>query len=146
MDWGTIMMMRHELLLVAVAVILLIVELNLTSETQGRVVSWALGLFAAHTLIGFFPVETGELFGGMYRSTGLTTLMKNILNIGVLIVFIQSAAWLKGNDDNHNRISEYFILMISTLIGMNYMISSGDFLIPSRVPLHVITRVFPAVG
>ena len=53
--------------------------------------------------------------------------MKNILNIGVLLVFIQSVTWLK-KEENSEKISEYFILLISTLIGMNFMISSGHFL------------------
>ena len=56
-----------------------------------------------------------------------TLLMKNILNIGAFLVFIQSVTWLK-KEENHEKISEYFILLISTLIGMNFMISSGHFL------------------
>ena len=71
--------------------------------------------------------HAGTLFGGMYVSSGTTLLMKNILNIGVLLVFIQSVTWLK-KDENSEKISEYFILLISTLIGMNFMISSGHFL------------------
>ena len=82
---------------------------------------------AAVTFIGFLPGEPGELFGGMYQSTQLTMLLKNILNIGVLIIFLQSVDWLK-QDQNREKISEFFLLMLSTLIGMNYMISAGDFL------------------
>ena len=53
--------------------------------------------------------------------------MKNTLNIGVFIVLLQSANWLT-KAENLNKISEYFILLFSTLIGMNFMISSGEFL------------------
>jgi NADH-quinone oxidoreductase subunit N len=53
--------------------------------------------------------------------------MKNILNIGVLIIFIQSVSWLKL-EGQKEKIGEFFILLLSTLIGMDYMISSGDFL------------------
>ena len=53
--------------------------------------------------------------------------MKNILNIGVLLVFIQSLSWL-GKEENKEKVSEYFLLLISTLVGMNFMISSGHFL------------------
>ncbi|MFH0865981.1 MAG: NADH-quinone oxidoreductase subunit N, partial [Bacteroidota bacterium] len=67
------------------------------------------------------------LFGGMYVVSNLSALMKNILNIGVLIVFIQSYNWL-GEEENKIKISEFFMLILSTLIGMNFMISSGDFL------------------
>jgi NADH-quinone oxidoreductase subunit N len=54
--------------------------------------------------------------------------MKNILNIGALLVFIQSVTWL-NKEENSEKISEYFLLLISTLVGMNFMISAGHFLI-----------------
>jgi NADH-quinone oxidoreductase subunit N len=63
----------------------------------------------------------------MYQSTELNMMFKNILNIGVLIVMIQSVDWLK-QEQNKEKISEFFLIMLSTLIGMNFMISSGDFL------------------
>jgi NADH-quinone oxidoreductase subunit N len=53
--------------------------------------------------------------------------MKNILNTGVLLVFIQSATWLK-KEENSEKISEYFLLLLSTLVGMNFMISAGHFI------------------
>jgi NADH-quinone oxidoreductase subunit N len=53
--------------------------------------------------------------------------MKNILNIGALLVFIQSVSWLR-KDENSGKISEYFLLLISTLVGMDFMISAGHFL------------------
>jgi len=84
-------------------------------------------LFAIVTAVGFLPAATGSLFGGMYQASATTTLMKNILNIGTLIVLIQSYKWL-GRPENRDRIHEYFMLLISTLIGMNFMISAGHFL------------------
>jgi len=63
----------------------------------------------------------------MYESTGIRLIMKNILNVGALIVLIQSVTWL-NKEENHDKTSEYFILLISTLVGMNFMISSGHFL------------------
>jgi NADH-quinone oxidoreductase subunit N len=53
--------------------------------------------------------------------------MKNILNLGVLIVFLQSGSWLRTKN-NYNRITEFYLLMLSSLIGVNYMISAGHFL------------------
>jgi len=119
--------MRHELLLVAITVILLIVEIFLPNTQKRKIILPAILLMAAVTIIGFLPGESGELFGGMYQSTQLSMLMKNILNIGVLIIFIQSVDWLK-QDQNKEKVSEFFLLILSTLIGMNYMISAGDFL------------------
>lgn len=119
--------MRHELLLVAITVILLIVEIFLPAGKKQQIIIPALLLMAAVTIVGFLPANPGELFGGMYRSTPLNVMVKNILNIGVLIVFIQSVDWLK-QEQNREKISEFFLLILATLIGMNYMISAGDFL------------------
>ncbi len=119
--------MRHELLLIVITVILLIVEIFLPNTGKHKIILPAILLMAAVTIIGFIPATPGILFGGMYQSTPFTVLLKNILNLGVLIVFIQSVDWLK-QDQNREKVSEYFLLILSTLIGMNFMISSGDFL------------------
>jgi NADH-quinone oxidoreductase subunit N len=119
--------MRQELMLSILALLVLIIDLNLKANKKELIIPIVLTLFLAHTVIGFLPVDYGVLFGGMYRSNELTTMMKNILNVGVLIILFQSVAWLK-KPDNKEKISEYFILLFSTLIGMYFMISSGDFL------------------
>jgi NADH-quinone oxidoreductase subunit N len=121
------LIMRHELLLIAITVILLIIEIFLPNDQKHKIILPSILLMAAVTIAGFFPGETGVLFGGMYKTTALTLLFKNILNIGVLIVFIQSVDWLK-KPENKEKISEYFLLLLSTLIGMNFMVSAGDFL------------------
>jgi NADH-quinone oxidoreductase subunit N len=84
-------------------------------------------LLGVITIAGFLPASIGTLFGGMYVTSHTTLLMKNILNIGALLVFIQSVTWLK-KEENSEKISEYFLLLISTLVGMNFMISAGHFL------------------
>lgn len=128
MNYTGLLLMRHELLLVAMVAILLFAELLLADKGKSCTIKLlAIGLFLLNTIAGFIPIETGVLFGGMYQTTPLIILVKNILNIGVLIVFMQSYKWL-GNEDNSYKTSEYFILILATLIGMNFMISSGDFL------------------
>ncbi|MDP4189796.1 MAG: proton-conducting transporter membrane subunit, partial [Bacteroidota bacterium] len=120
-------LMRNELLLVLVLLILLVAEIFTPENKKSRIINYSLVLLFLVTGVGFLPAHTGQLFGGMYQSSSLTILMKNILNIGTFIVFLQAAAWLK-KEENQDRISEFFMLMLSTLIGMDYMISSGDFL------------------
>jgi NADH-quinone oxidoreductase subunit N len=127
MTIANFLLMRHELLLVIITLIILIAELALDDKVKLRVVPLAIGLFLVHTIIGFLPIKEGVLFGGMFHTNGTINLMKNILNIGVLIVLVQSWTWIR-HPDNHPRVSEYFMLMFSTLIGMYFMISSGDFL------------------
>ncbi len=119
--------MRHELLLVAITVILLLVEIFLPEDKKHKIILTAIILMALVTIAGFIPGPTGVLFGGMYGTSPLILLMKNILNIGVLIIFIQSVSWLKLKEQK-DRIGEFFVVLLSTLIGMDYMISSGDFL------------------
>src|ERR1035437_1465736 len=127
MNFSNILTMRHELMLTLMALVVLIIDLNLHNRDKHLIIPITLSLFFIHTVIGFLPSETSVLFGGMYRTNALLVMMKNILNIGVLIILLQSVTWLK-KEENREKISEYFILLFSTLIGMNFMISSGDFL------------------
>jgi NADH-quinone oxidoreductase subunit N len=120
-------LMRHELLLTIAVIIALIAEIFRDPAGKGRITFLHIAIFSVITLAGFFPVPGGILFGGMYISSGVTVLMKNILNIGVLIVIIQSFTWLE-KEENSERISEYFVLVISSVTGMNFMIASGHFL------------------
>ena len=121
------LIMRHELILTVAALLVLIAEISADEGRKKSVSMFAIILFSIATFAGFLPSPTGSLFGGMYESTPLRLVMKNILNIGALLVFIQSVTWLK-KDENRERTSEYFILLISTLIGMDFMISAGHFL------------------
>ena len=121
------LIMRHELLLVAITVILLLVEIFLPQDKKHKIILPAILLMALVTIAGFIPGPTGVLFGGMYGTSPLIILMKNILNIGVLIIFIQSVSWLRLPEQKE-KIGEFYVILLSTLIGMDYMISSGDFL------------------
>ncbi len=121
------LIMRHELLLIAITVILLLVEIFLPAGKKERIITPAILLMLAVLILGFIPGPTGSLFGGMYQTTNLILMLKNILNIGAFIVMVQSVDWLR-KPENNEKISEYYILLLSTLVGMQYMISSGDFL------------------
>jgi len=125
MDISNFIIMKHELLLTIATLILLIAEIAI--DDKKKIIPFAIGLFGLHTIYGFFGNVSGEIFGGMYQNSALIILMKNILNIGVFIILLQASTWLL-KEENKARISEFFILLFSTLIGMNFMISSGDFL------------------
>ena len=127
MNFSDILTMRHELLLTLIALVVLIIDLNLHNRDKHLIIPITLALFFIHTVVGFLPSAPSILFGGMYHTTVLLVTMKNILNVGVLIILFQSVTWLK-KEENREKISEYFILLFSTLIGMYFMISSGDFL------------------
>lgn len=128
MSLGTFLIMRHELLLIAAALLVLIAELFWNPKKKGSISLFSIIVFAIVTIAGFIPSPEGSLFGGMYISAPSRLIMKNILNIGALLIFIQSVSWLK-KEENSEKVSEYFLLLISTLTGMNFMISAGHFLI-----------------
>lgn len=127
MNINDFFLMRHELVLVIIALLLLMVDLGLKPANKRRILPVAIVLFLIHTLIGFLPNESGILFGGMFQTSPLILMMKNVLNVGVFIILLQSYGWLI-KDENKEKMSEFFVLMFSTLIGMYFMISAGDFL------------------
>lgn len=124
---SNILIMRQEILLISILLILLIANIFKINSSRKGLNTFAIILFSLLTVIGFLPVEIGNLFGGMYQSTPTTILMKNILNVGVLILLLQSSSWVNSSDNKHNS-TEFIIILLSTLVGMNYMISAGDFL------------------
>jgi len=126
MNLESFLLMRHEIVLTAALMIILIAELS--TENKKSIVNLSLILMVAATVIGFIPSHEGTLFGGMYQTNHMKVLMKNILNVGTMILFFQVADWIK-KPEYHNKISEFYMLILSTLIGMNFMISSGHFLL-----------------
>ena len=127
MDLTTFQIIRQELLLVLITLLVVIVDLATSENKKQHVILFALVSFGILTVVGFLPMKEGSLFGGMYNTTPLLVAMKNILNIAMLVVLLQSVRWLQ-TEENKGKSSEYFILLFSTLIGMDFMISSGDFL------------------
>ncbi|WP_372945241.1 NADH-quinone oxidoreductase subunit N [Muriicola sp.] len=128
MNLETVLLLRQEISILVIALILLIYEIFARDRQKEGVISLAIVLFAIHTGIGFLDMKEGLLFGGMFRTNALIHLFKNILNIGVLIVLLQSAEWVKRELVPQNRGSEFFILLLSSLLGLQFLISSGDFL------------------
>jgi len=127
MGVSELLLMRHEWALVAAVLLLLIFEIALPENGKKKINFIAAILVATATIIGFLPAEQGTLFGGMYITDPLRQLMKNILNIGVVLIFLQSVHWL-SQDLYKDRSSEFYMLILASLIGVNYMISSGHFL------------------
>lgn len=128
MDISSFLLMRHELILLGVILLLIIAEIFISKEKKSSIIHLAIFLFGIHTALGFLGQSDGELFGGMFRTDGMIHFFKNILNIGVLIILLQSADWLEDKVVKEGRGSEFFILMFSSLLGMYFMISAGDFL------------------
>jgi NADH-quinone oxidoreductase subunit N len=86
--------------------------------------------FAALTVLGFCPCLAADtsVFGGMYQTSDAIVTIKNILNIGTLIVLIQSVTWA-NSEFTRIRRGEFYELILLTLFGMYLMISAGHFLV-----------------
>jgi len=128
MNIDSFLLMRQEILLLAIILLLIITEIFMPQNKKSSIVHLAIFLFGIHTIVGFFAIDESSLFGGMFRTNGLIHFFKNLLNISVLIILLQSADWLQEKIIQQNRGTEFFVLMFSSLLGMYFMISSGDFL------------------
>lgn len=128
MDFSSFLLMRQEIILLTIILLLVTAEISISKTKKHSIVHLAIFLFGIHTLVGFFPTETGSLFGGMFRTNALIHFFKNVLNVGVLILLLQSADWIQEKIVGQHRGTEFFILLFSSLFGMYFMISSGDFL------------------
>ena len=120
-----LLLMKSELLVTALIFMLLFIKISdkTSNENVLRIVNVLLLL---NVVAGFCCMNTtGELFSGMFRTNELMALEKNMLNIGTLLISLLSYEWLK----NHRHLPEFFILLLSSLLGMFFMISSGNFLI-----------------
>ncbi|VAW25201.1 NADH-ubiquinone oxidoreductase chain N [hydrothermal vent metagenome] len=128
MNWESLLLMRSEIGLLAIILLLVIFEIFSNKKQKAGIIPFALILLAINTVIGFLPLNTGEIFGGMFRTNALLHLFKTTLSIGVLILLLQSADWLKEKVVAENKSTEFLILILSSLLGTYYMISAGDFL------------------
>ena len=84
-------------------------------------------LMLVQVVVTLVPQEPTSAFGGMYVTTAAVNVMKTILAAGTLVVLIQSRKWLSRPDTSFKE-GEFYMLVVSTLLGMNMMMSSGHFL------------------
>ncbi|MFI5219823.1 MAG: NADH-quinone oxidoreductase subunit N [Bacteroidia bacterium] len=117
-------LMKFELLLTLILFILLFLKLGKESMSNASLLNLVNVMLLVNFIAGFLFNHNGELFNGMFRTNNLIAFEKNILNLGTLIISLQATAWLK----NHKHLPEFFMLLLSTLIGMFFMISSNNLL------------------
>ncbi|MGP8215746.1 MAG: NADH-quinone oxidoreductase subunit N [Bacteroidia bacterium] len=116
--------MKSELSLALIIFILLFLKVWDGIKSPSLLLHLANILLLANFLLGFLQNTSGELFNSMYFTNNSIQLEKNILNFGTFVISLQAFDWLK----THKHLLEFYILLLSTLLGMFYMISSGNFL------------------
>ena len=148
MDYSQFLYMQEEISLLAVILIIFISDLFLCGKYEKAALctdgtckmtcgcnsrSWLpIILLVIHTAINFLPWSKGaavatSAFDGMYQHTAMMTIMKSVLNVGVIIVFLMSNSWV-NRAENQIKQAEYHMLTLFTLLGMYLMISSGHFI------------------
>jgi len=119
-----LILMKQELVITLIIFILLFVKLGKEETKNETLINLVNILLTLNFVSGFLFQQSGTLFGDMFRTTELFTFEKNLLNLGTLIISLQSYNWLK----EHKHVPEFYILLLSTLLGMFFMISSNNLL------------------
>ena len=128
MNYGQFLNMIPEATLVAILIIAFLADFASSKNTERK---WfhpfMCVLFVCQTVVSLLQCEPTSAFGGMYVTTAATNVMKSILAAGTLIVVIQAGQWLRRPDTSFKE-GEFYMLVASTLLGMNMMMSAGHFL------------------
>src|SRR5829696_2849730 len=118
-----LILMKQEMALIVLIFILMFLKLGKDRSNVGYM-NIVNVLLLLNLVLGFIWNREGILFNEMFRTNRLMVLEKNILNLGMLIISMQSYSWLK----THKHVPEFYILLLSTMLGMFFMISGGNLL------------------
>ena len=116
-------LLKSELVVSFIIFLLLTIKVGKGMKNES-LLSLVQFLLLANFVAGFFFNEAGSLFGGIYTTNALITFQKSILSFGVYLISLLFADWLLKSE----HMPEFFILVLSALLGMFFMISSGNLL------------------
>ena len=120
--------MIPEALLVLALMIVFFADFCLTkSERKVGVLGKLTAALLLCQTIMLTTVGPAEAFGGMYVAGQAAQVMKLILTFGTFIVVVMAEPWLEREASKY--AGEFHLLVLSTLLGMYIMMSSGSFLI-----------------
>jgi NADH-quinone oxidoreductase subunit N len=127
MNYGQFLNMMPEAFLVLWLVVVFVADFCLMKDEQKtrKLGLITMGALICQTCLLFGCQEPQTAFGGIYVTSQMVNVMKIILTAGTLIVVIMSHTWL---ETNKKLSGEFFMLVLSTLLGMYMMMSSGSFL------------------
>ncbi len=119
-----LILMKSEWVLLLIIIIFLFIKVGSTEWKNENLLYLANILLLINFILGFVLNTDGIIFDEMFKTNSLICLEKNILNLGTLLISLQSYHWLK----NHKHVAEFYMLLLSTLLGMFFMISSNNLL------------------
>ncbi|MCH5233460.1 MAG: NADH-quinone oxidoreductase subunit N [Muribaculaceae bacterium] len=121
--------MIPEMIILGIFILVFLFDTFCSENSKRLLTPFTAIIFALGTIaIWVIPPSGIEVFGGMYVNDAATNAIKAILNIGVFIVFLQSAKWAES-DEIAVRRGEFYELLLVTVFGMYLMISSRHFLL-----------------
>ncbi len=119
-----LVLMKQEWMVIAILFILLFIKVFSQDWQNENILKLVNILLFINLITGFFGYRDGILFNEMFKTNHLIVTEKNILSLGTFIVSLQSWSWLKNN----KQVLEFYLLLLSTLLGMFFMISAGNLL------------------
>jgi len=121
MDFITIM--KNDLMLVAIIFLLLFIKLGkgIKNDTLLSIIQL---LLLINFVAGFFMNDDYTAFDNMYQTSPVIAFQKSILSLGVYLISLLFSGWLRKSEN----LTEFFILMLSALLGMFLLLSSSNFL------------------
>ena len=128
MNYGQFLNMVPEFYLVLILLAVFVVDfcMHKSEKKLDCLSAVTCALLVALTARIALLAEPAEAFGGLYVASAAVNVMKVILAFGTLIVVIMAYPWLKTCE---RLAGEFYMLIISTLLGMYIMMSSGNFLL-----------------
>lgn len=115
--------MKPELVIAVIIFLLLFIKIG-KGITNERLLPLIQVLLLLNFAAGFFAVEEGTLFGGLYKTSVLIGYEKNVLHLGVFLISLLFSDWFK----QCFHLAEFFILLLSALLGMDFLLSSNNLL------------------
>jgi len=119
-----LILMKQEWAVVMILFILLFIKVGSKGWTNENILNLVNILLLLNFIVGLFGSKDGMLFNEMFKTNHLIAGEKNILSLGTYIIALQSYSWLK----NSKHVLEFYMLLLSTLLGMFFMISAGNLL------------------
>jgi NADH-quinone oxidoreductase subunit N len=119
-----IILMKPELVVTAIIFLLLFTRIGKAVKNE-TLLPLIQALLLVNFLQGFFYVREGSLFDGMFQATAIMHFQKSILSLGVYLIALLCSDWLKKTA----HLAEFFMLMLSALLGMYFLISAQNLLL-----------------
>ena len=128
MNYSQFLNMIPEAFLVLTLILVFFADFCLMkSERKNSVLSKMTAALLICQMLLMTTVSPAEAFGGMYVASQAANVMKIVLTLGTLIVVVMAQPWLEN--EARKYAGEFYMLVVSTLLGMYIMMSSGNFLL-----------------